>query len=88
MCGPHQGVEGRHQVMDLIIYQEAAHWVQGLEVTREAEAGVRGQVLPPEAEVSQQPRGELGAQEPGEAASCLSGADNSSCLLQTVSDKI
>ena len=73
--------------MVLVVSQEAAHWVQGLEVTREAEAGVRGQVLPPEAEVSQQPRGELGAQEPGEAASSLSGACNSSSLLQTVPDK-
>ena len=75
-------------MMVLVMSQEAGHWVQGLEVTREAEADVRGQMLPPEAGVSQQPRGELGTKEPGEAASCLSCADNTSSLLQAVPDTI
>ena len=74
--------------MVLVMSQEASHWVQGLEVTREAGADVGGQVLPPEAGVSQQPQGELGTEKPREAASCLSGADNTSSLLQAVPDTI
>ena len=75
-------------MMVLVMSQKASHWVQSLEVTSEAGAGVRGQVLPPEAGVSQQPGGELGTEKPGEAASGLSGADNTSSLLQAVPDTI
>ena len=75
-------------MMVLVMSQEASHWVQGLEVTREAGAGVRGQVLPPEAGVSQQPGGELGTEEPREAARCLSGAYNCGGLLEAVPDTI
>ena len=75
-------------MMILVMSQKAGHWVQALEVTREAGAGVRGQVLPPEAGVSKQPGGELGTEKPGEGASCLSGADNTSGLLQAVPDTI
>ena len=86
MVRPDQGVQGGHQVMVLVMPQQAGHRVQALEVTGEAGALVRGQVLPPEAGVSQEPGGELGTQQPGEVTSCLRGADNASRLLQTVPD--
>ena len=84
MVRPHQGVQGGHELVVLVMSQEAGHRVQALEVTCEAGAPVRGQVLPPEAGVSQQPGGELGAQQPGEVTSCRRGADNASRLLQAV----
>ena len=84
MVRPHQRVQSGHEMMVLVMPQEAGHWVQTLEVTCEAGALVRGQVMPPEAGVSQEPGGELRAEKPGEAASCLRAADNDSRLLQAV----